>query len=212
MWVERLRAIGRERERERERERRSKARVTCRQASSKFFRRMCWKAVVMKTLFQCWKPLGAEHVKFQNKKWKRYFNVESPEEQNMRNFKIKSGKLISTLKDAVFCNYLSTNCILCLKNFDEGGWHFHSFPCVVRHFPQSCCQQPRLDSLTFTPEAIGGSSFTHNYPPNYRQTATGITFSWHNARCVLFFTHNYPRNYPESVAGIALSYRVVGSC
>ena len=144
--------------------------------------------------------------------WKRYFNVESPEEQNMRNFKIKSGKLISTLKDAVFCNYLSTNCILCLKNFDEGGWHFHSFPCVVRHFPQSCCQQPRLGSLTFTPEAIGGSSFTHNYPPNYRQTATGITFSWHNARCVLFFTHNYPRNYPESVAGIAFSYRVVGSC
>ena len=178
------------RDRKRERERRSKARVTCRQASSKFFRRMCWKAVVMR----------------------RYFNVESPEEQNMRNFKIKSGKLISTLKDAVFCNYLSTNCILCLKNFDEGGWHFHSFPCVVRHFPQSCCQQPRLGSLTFTPEAIGGSSFTHNYPPNYRQTATGITFSWHNARCVLFFTHNYPRNYPESVAGIAFSYRVVGSC
>ena len=125
----------------------------------------------------------------------------------MRNFKIKSGKWTSTLKDAVFCNYLSTNCILCLKNFDEGGWHFHSFPCVVRHFPQSCCQQPRLDSLTFTPEAIGSSNFTHNYPPNYRQTATGITFSWHNARCVLFCTRNYPRNYPESVAGIALCWR-----
>ena len=147
---------------------------------------MCWKAVVMR----------------------RYFNVESPEEENMRNFKIKKCQIDFNIERRCFLQLpIYKYCILCLRNFDEGGWHFHSFPCVVRHFPQSCCQQPRLDSLTFTPEAIGGSSFTHNYPPNYRQTATGITLSWHNARCVLFFTHNYPRNYPCSATSIAFSWR-----